>query len=215
MRVFRPVAAAFLAALALSSCSSDSKSDSADPSPTVAATPTTVTAAAGAPASDQELEALLVSTVPGGFVQQTDDVGDTGPSDLAKAVRDDPTEDGEQALRDEGFVRGYQRLWLGPADAEIIVFLYQFETPAGAQADFDRTKGFLSADSLPGATTFTVDGIPATQSAGIAASAPTAAAAVVQFHTGVYNVQIVGNGPVLPGLQARVSSIAKDQLARL
>ncbi len=212
MGMFRPIVAACVAAVVLSSCSS-SKSDptSADPAPT-----TDVAASSGVPASDRELEALLVTTVPGGFELQPDDVGDTGPSDLAKAIRDDPTDGGEQALRDEGFVRGYQRLWVGPADAEIIVFLYQFETPAGAQADFERSKAFLDDEEfLPEATPFTVDGIPAAESAAISASVPTAAVALVQFHTGVYNVQIVTNGPVIQGLQARVSSIAKDQLARL
>jgi hypothetical protein len=37
------------------------------------------------PRSFAELEALLVKTVPTGFIAQPDSVGDTGPSDLAKA----------------------------------------------------------------------------------------------------------------------------------
>ena len=68
--------------------------------------------AGSAPHSFAALEALVISSVPVGFVAQPDAVGDTGPSDLAKAARDDGQPDALQALRAEGFVRGYQRLWL-------------------------------------------------------------------------------------------------------
>jgi hypothetical protein len=204
--------AACLAALALSGCSSSKPEPVATGS---SPSTTTASSAAAVPNSDRELEALLVATVPGGFVLQPDDVGDTGPSDLAKAVRDDPAPETEQALQDEGFVRGYQRLWIGPADAEIIVFVYQFATPAGAEADFDRSKGVLTDGSLPGATSFAVDGIPAAQSAAAAGSEQDVSAAAVQFHTGVFNVQVVCNGILPQGLQPRASSIAKDQFTRL
>ena len=221
-------AAALTAALVLSSCSSTS--DGAASSTTT--TPDTLSSAApatgptgssttpppaskAAPTSDRELEALLVTAVPAGFVLQADDVGDTGPSDLAKAVRDDPSPGVEEALRKEGFVRGYQRLWVGPDDQEVIVFVYQFATVAGAQADFERAKPELTEQAPPGAAPFPVEGLPADRTAALAATSEDGAAAVVLFTSGVYNVQVVCNATSMTGLQERVSAIARDQHARL
>jgi len=157
----------------------------------------------------------MVTEVPAGFILQPDDVGDTGPSDLAKAVRDDPTPGAEEALRAEGFVRGYQQLWVGPRDTEIILFVYQFETETGAQADFQRAKANLAADGIPGAKPFTVSDLPAGRSNAVSGSSADFAAAIVQVTSGVYNVQVVSNGPSPAGLEARASSVAKDQLNRL
>ena len=215
-----PLTATLVAAIVLSACSSSSKDDAAAPvtsavsgQPSTTAAPTPSTAVG--PASDKELAALLVTEVPSGFALQLDSVGDTGPSDLAKAIRDDPTPGAARALRDEGFVRGYQRLWLGPNDAQIIVFLYQFGTEAGAVADYERSNALLP-DLMPtGATTFTVDGLPEGHSTGVVGSADGSSAALVQFTTGVYNVQVVSNAALVGGLQARVSDIAQDQFDRL
>lgn len=202
------IAAALLAAVALSACDSDKPDPTS--APTTAAAGATPSTAPGAPATDSELEALLVSTVPAGFVVQPDDVGDTGPSDLAKAMRDDGTA-GAEALRSEGFVRGYQRLWIGPGDAEIIVFVYQFENESGAAAENRRTTRELTGQE--DTTPFTVEGIPGATA--ITGSSADISAAIVAFPTGVYNVQIVCNGPALAGLQSRVSTIARDQFDRL
>jgi hypothetical protein len=198
------VASAALAAILLTSCSS-SKTKTTAP----------VRTTLPPPASIEELEARLVALVPGEFTLQPDDVGDTGPSDLAKAVRDYGSPGAEQALRSEGFVRGYQRLWIGPGDAEIIVFLYQFETPAGADAHFERARANLTAVAPPGATTFIVNGIPPSQSMTVAGSSTDLSAAIVLFASGVFNVQVVCNGPELTDLQARASAVAKDQYDRL
>jgi len=211
-----PFTVVVAASLVLGSCSS-SKDDNAAPGTTAAGAGSTTTAepAPVGPTSDRELEALLVTAVPARFALQPDDVGDTGPSDLAKAIRDDPTPGTEEALRSEGFVRGYQRYWAGPSDAELVVFVYQFETPAGATADFLRGKGVLSAGMPRGSTPFTVDGIPAGDSRGIIGSSPDMSVAIVQFTTGVFNVQVTCNGPAAAGLQERASTIAKDQYDRL
>ncbi len=200
----RQLAAGLLAAMVLTSCSWSKMK---------ALVPVTTTLAP--PASIEELEARLVASVPGEFILQPDDVGDTGPSDLAKAVRDDGSAGAEQALRSEGFVRGYQRLWIGPSDAEIIVFLYQFETPAGADAHFQRARAYLTAVTPPGATTFMVNGLPPTQSYAFAGSSTDLSAAIVLYGSGVFNVQVVCNGPESTDLEARASAIAKDQYDRL
>ena len=136
------------------------------------------------------LEARLITEVPDGFEQQADDVGDTGPSDLDKAVRDDGTPDARKELAAEGFVRGYQRLWLSPKEQQIIVFLYQFETPEGAAAAAKRSLGMFGG---PGeeTQTFTVDGIPGAE--GRAGSGPQAGGSVVLFTSASYLAQIVTN----------------------
>ena len=218
-------AAALIATLVPSSCSSTSDRTTASATTTSSsstkatdrARPSAVTPAGTkvGPSSDSELAALLVTTVPTGFTQQADDVGDTGPSDLAKAVRDDDTPGVADALRKEGFVRGYQRLWVGPNDAEIIMFVYQFGSATGAQADFDRNRPNVVRQAPPGSAPFPVDGLPAVGTAALAAMSEDGAAAVVLFTTGVYTVQVVCNAPSSAGLQERVSGIARDQYARL
>lgn len=212
MRPGRPVAA-LLVAIVVSSCSSSEPEATPSTVPLESTIPPAPTTVPGP--SMEELEARLVTVVPAGFEQQDDSVGDTGPSDLAKAVRDDDDPRAEQVLRSEGFVRGYQRLWIGPDDAEIIVFLYEFQTATGANADYERAKASLSDQTPPGATSFTVRGIPANKSTSVAAASDDGTAAVVLFTTGVFNVQVVCSGPRLTGLQARVSAIARDQYSRL
>jgi hypothetical protein len=167
------------------------------------------------PKSPDELATHLVSVAPAGFTLQPDDVGDTGPSDLAKAVRDDGSPGVEQTLRKEGFVRGYQRLWVGPGEAEIIVFVYQFETAAGAEANFQRAKPGLLTDAPPGAKPVDESGLPVGHTASIAGSTADLSAATVIFATGIFNVQIVTNGPVLADVQTRAAATAKDQFSRL
>jgi hypothetical protein len=167
------------------------------------------------PRSDQELEARLVTAVPDGFVVQPDTVGDTGPSDLAKATRDDGTTGAEQALQAEGFVRGYQRLWVGPDDAQVIVFLYQFANPGGATADFGRAKARLTDPPVAGAAPFTVAGLPPGQSSAAAGTSGDTSAAFILFTAGVFTGQVVCNGPALAGLQERATAVAKDQYGRL
>ena len=194
----------------LAACSSSSKN--AGSSPTTAASTTTVT---GAPTSSGDLERLLVSDVPAGFTLQADDVGDTGPSDLAKAIRDDDDPRTGKALRAERFVRGYQRLWIGPKDAQLVLFVYQFATPAGAKKEFERTKKALLAEAPPGAKEFSIPGIPSTSAVGIAGTSSDLSAAIVLFTTGPFTGQLVANGPALAGLQARATKVTQDQYQRL
>lgn len=218
--VVRPLTAAVMVAVVMSSCSTaeTTTTTAATTSRLDVSTTTTEPAPATAsptPASAQDLGARLVTAVPAGFVLQPDDVGDTGPSDLAKAVRDDEAPGTERALRTEGFLHGYQRLWVGPDDAELIVFVYQFGTAAGADADFERGQPALTDDVPPGTKPFSVDGLPARRSNAIAMASEDLSAAIVMFTTGPFNVQIIGNGPALAEVRARVSDIAKDQYARL
>ncbi|MGI9079520.1 MAG: hypothetical protein ACR2GF_01630 [Acidimicrobiales bacterium] len=198
----RLVTVTFLVAMVVTSCSS-AKTTSA----TLPTTPP--------PRSDQELAARLVTAVPDGFLVQPDNVGDTGPSDLAKAVRDDDTPGAEQALHADGFVRGYQRLWVGPGDAQVIVILYQFANPAGATAYFGRAKAQATDPPVAGAAPFTVTGLPPGQSSAAAGTSGDTSAAFIVFTAGVFTGQVVCNGPALAGLQARATAVAEDQYGRL
>ena len=68
-------AAVLIVTAALSACSSGSSKTSSKPS--------------GVPTSLAELAARYVTKVPAHFIAQPDPVGDTGPSNLAKAIKDD------------------------------------------------------------------------------------------------------------------------------
>jgi hypothetical protein len=167
------------------------------------------------PTSFKELEARIVTKVPTGFVAQSPDAYDTGPSNLAKAIRDDNAPDSGKILRSQRFVRGYQRIWIGPEHAQIIVFLYQFESNIGARQHFERYTRAFHSKPPPGSNKFAIPGVPADKAVGVAGADKDGAAAVVYFTKGVFSVEINCNGPTLPGLQARVTAIGKDQYNRL
>lgn len=161
------------------------------------------------PATDA-LEARLVSEVPEGYERQPDSVGDTGPSDLEKAIRDDTEPDARDVLTDARFVAGYQRLWAKGEDANIITFLYQFEGPAGAAAYMERTlSGITDADEK--ATPFEVPGVPGGR--GLRAADDEGAGAVIVFTRGPYLGQIVVAGP--DALTSVPADLARRQYDRL
>ncbi|HYH49294.1 MAG TPA: hypothetical protein VEG38_07075, partial [Acidimicrobiia bacterium] len=88
---------------------------------TTAAAPATTTSTAPALAANfDDLSRLLLTTVPAEYKIQPNDVGDTGPSDLEKAVRDDGGDDARAVLTRNGFVRGYQRYWSKSDDEEVV-----------------------------------------------------------------------------------------------
>ena len=159
------------------------------------------------------LERSLLTDVPPGFEQQPDDVGDTGPSDLAKAKRD-AGRFTAGLLDDGGFVAGYQRLWVkGDDDAEIVVYLYEFESPEAAAAYAVKFHLDLTAEVQDGGgTIFDVAGVPGAQGTGYD-DGEGFLAHHVDFTSGPYVVRVVTNGDgSSPEL---VSSLARQQLARL
>jgi len=171
--------------------------------------------ARAAPRTSAELEARIISKAPDGFVRQADAVGDTGPSDLAKAARDEGSANAAQLLRSEQFVRGYQRLWIGPGHEQLVVFVYQFGSPAGVRRFFTRQTKDVATKPLPGAHKFPVPFLPPTQAVGIAGADKDGAAAAVRLRSGVFVVQVITNGSTLSGLQARALAVAEDQYRRL
>jgi hypothetical protein len=103
------------------------------------------------------LEALLPAG-PVGFVQQADDVGDTGPSDFDKAVSDDGEDDAAESLTESGFLGGYQRYWVRDDEDDLVAFIYEFCDGAGAQRYLDRSLEI--DDDIEGVQPFTPAGVP-------------------------------------------------------
>ena len=154
------------------------------------------------------LEARLLAPVPAGYQRQADSVGDTGPSDLDKAVRDDSAPDARQVLTRDGFLGGYQRLWKkGPA--ELIDFVYRFATPAGA-ADYQQ-RSVADLRSSSGTSEFAVAGIPGAK--GLRHTGPEGTSVAVTFARGTYASQVVVNGA--DATPAFVTRLAQQQYAKL
>jgi hypothetical protein len=202
----RAIVAAIAVSLVLTACGG-SKDDKSEATTTTrrAKTTTTVNAAAA------KLEAKLIKTVPAGYKQEADDVGDTGPSDLDKAARDDGDPDARAVLTRFGFVAGYQRYWT-KGDDEIIDFLYEFSNATGTNEFLKReTEGLGEGDEETTVTEFTVTGIPGAK--GFMAHSAEGDAVVVVFARGTYAAQVVVNGT--DATQANAQSLAKQQYDNL
>ena len=208
----RWVALAAIATITLAACTGGGKAKSTAEGQVEA--PAATAPSAPVAKSFEDLAKALELAVPAGYVLQPDEVGDTGPSDLEKAVNDDGEEDAREVLTRTGFVRGYQRMWSRSEDDEIIAYLYQFKDHAGA---VDYTKR-LTADA--GAQTAGVSiglfDVPAIAGAvGVNGSDPNFATSSVTFLKGPYSVQIVVNGSSPSGLQALATALAEEQYSRL
>ena len=209
----RMAALAVLATLTLAACTGDGegKSTAEGQVDNRAASETRSTSAAK---SMDELAKKLNISVPDGYMLQPDAVGDTGPSDLEKAVRDDGEDDARDVLTRTRFVRGYQRQWSRSENDEIVSYVYQFADHAGAVEYTNR----LTADA--GAQTagvnvdkFSVDTISG--SVGVNGADRNFATSSVTFVKGPYSVQVVVNGSTPTGLESLVSALAEEQYSRL
>lgn len=212
----RPAVAATALALALTACgggngSTDGSADSTPTSrPTVPTTkPQSVPAAKNSPA------ALILCDVPSGFVLQSEARTDTGPVDFAKAVRDDVAANGEQALRNAGFVDGYQRTWtsVGGLDRNTVL-LYRFRSPAGAAGYADHWLSTLSAEG-GGVTPRVFEPPLIAGGIGVTADFAGATTAVVVVPRGTYAVQAVVEGASGTNPENAAAALAGAQLARL
>jgi hypothetical protein len=207
----RVAALAVLAALTLAGCTGGGKAKSTaegevdQPSTEVQTT---------AFKTMEELAKALEISVPDGYMLQPDEVGDTGPSDLEKAVRDDGEDDAREILTRTRFVRGYQRMWSRSDDDEIVAYVYQFADNAGAVEYTNRLTADAGAQT-PGVAIekFTVGSING--SIGVNGSDPNFATSTVTFVKGPYSVQMVVNGSSPTGLQSIVTALAEEQYSRL
>jgi hypothetical protein len=169
-----------------------------------------VTTGAGVDATAR-LATLLIADLPAGYIQQPDTVGDTGPSDLAKAARDDGKPDAASALTADGFLAGYQRLWAtSDRNQTIVVYLYDFRTSAGASAYEKRGITDDENDPESRAVPFPVSSIPG--ATGLA-SAQHPTVALVVFAKGSYVVQVVTSTPT--GSRGLAEQLAGRQYGRL
>jgi len=144
-----PIAGVVLA-IALTAGACANEADGPDGAPTTVEDTTSTTAEAACAPDDldpAELEALTVDDLPAGYERQPDDVGDTGPSDLAKAIRDDGHDDAEQVLTDLRFRRGYQWLWDDGAGSTLISFVYEFCDGDGAEGYVERGQALTEAEA--------------------------------------------------------------------
>jgi hypothetical protein len=182
---------------------------------TPAATTPTAVALAIENSGRPQLQTLILRAVPSGFIQQPDAVGDTGPSNLAKAARDDGTKGARSALLKAGFTHGYQRLWVerGAQDQNII-FVYAFRRPAGAVAYRDRTITLLPGHVQQPLVSFSVLGIPG--AVGYQGHSGQTTGAIVLFVKGNYLVQAVVNSPSgQPDQSGAAQALANAQYTRI
>jgi hypothetical protein len=162
----------------------------------------------------EDLAKALNITAPEGYLLQPDQVGDTGPSDIAKASRDDGGNDAQDFLTRTGFVRGYQRMWSRSADDDFIVYLYQFGDNAGALEYTNRLAAVATAPPA-GVTMERFDVAGINGAVGVNLSDPTFATSSVIFVKGPYSVQIELNSQKLTGLEPLATALAEEQYSRL
>jgi hypothetical protein len=149
---------------------------------------TTTTTIAG----DAALAGFLLKTVPSGYAKLPDRLSDSGPTNLAKAIRDEASQGGAAQLRQSGFVSGYQRVWaIGDGATQNVIFLYRFATPAGAAAyALNRAKELNAAPSNGPIVRFAP---PMPGSIGLHSESPTLSFSAVVFSKGLYSVQAVSS----------------------
>jgi hypothetical protein len=161
----------------------------------------------------------MLTTVPSGFMLQPNSVGDTGPSNLAKAAHDDGGAGARAALERAGFLRGFQRLWTNPDEtAQNFIILYQFKSKAGATLYARRTRALLPRGLKKGhrAIALAVTGIP--DAFGFVGPGPSGGnGAVVVFQHGVYLIDTAANTNAGSASDegAAVEALALAQYARL
>lgn len=194
----------FLLVALLAACSSKevASPESVAPSPTTAVEPL----------DPGGLEPLVLDEAPTGFALAGDDVGRTGPTDLAGAAADAGDPGAATALAEAGFVRGWQRLWVSEdGEDELFLLVYEFAGAEGAEAFFERTAGDPAEEGGEGV--FEVPGIPG--AVGVAGGGDGLSVTAVIASSGPYLVQVIGNGPVPGPTKGTVVALASAQVERL
>ena len=189
---------------------------SASTSSATSAVPTSRSTTSTTSGSADRLEALLITNLPAGYVRQDDGINDTGPSDLAKALADETSAEGENVLRASGFVHGYQRLWTTQTGNRIIVFLYQFATPQGAAAH--RDEGVHTAEKnlgATGATAFTIAAIPDAASYSFIDNGYAASQTAFTKDTYEVEIEVAVNAGTTLSTERLLQQLAVDQFNRL
>jgi hypothetical protein len=150
------------------------------------------------------LATLMLKDAPSGFALEAEATADTGPTDLEKAVQDDALSDereARRALKDAGFLRGYQRQWsTANGVGQNFDYVYQFATPEGAASYLEHWR----SAAIAGATR--ADPVPFTPvlpgAIGLKGNDRRGSSGVVLFSKGPYAVQAVVTGG--PGINQSV-----------
>jgi hypothetical protein len=120
-----------------------------------------------------------------------------------------------RALKADGFIRGYERLWLNARTDLIDVLLYQFATDSGARIHATRASS-AAKNKQPGATAFDVPGVPG--ATGLVAINNAGTVAVVITHVGRLFVAVSCGGKDRSRAQAAAEQavhFAQQQYVRL
>lgn len=226
MHSTRPIAVLAAALALLAGCSTSTSSTDKTSGTTSVTTSAAVPASTTLPADTTEnppvtetsqsraLAAKLIAAVPG-YVVQPNSLGDTGPSDLDKAVRDDGRPNAREELTSDHFVVGYQRLFTPPDKGRfVILFLYQFADPAGASKYLQSTAKAALAP-LDGATVtpFAVPGIAG--ATGVQGKSGGTTFHDVEFVKGNYLVMVETNDEHGDAAKPSAVDLAAQQYARL
>jgi hypothetical protein len=143
------------------------------------------------------LGALILATVPSGYNRQNDDIAQTGPTNLAQAADVDQSPSARRALLVTGFVTGYQRQWTSPDGFTVDqVFLYEFQSPKGAQGYAQHWRDTLVSTNQVGTVlnSFTPAFVPG--AFGLKEGDKIGSTAVVMYAKGSYAVEATVNGGV-------------------
>jgi hypothetical protein len=191
------------------------ESAAAPPAPAPASAPATTRAvrASGATGAVEDPLVHLLLAVPTGYTQQPDSASRSGPSDLAKAVSDDGTAGVGAILTRDGFVHGFQRVWLRDDQVQVAVMIYQFRDGGGADAYARDLVGRARSISGFNVTDFPVPGIA--PAVGLTSAATGDVTAIIVFHKGPYLVRLTVNSINDSGLAATAQQLAHAQYARL
>jgi hypothetical protein len=202
--------AALLLVVSLTGCTR-----SVDGAPTAGAAVDTVD-------SPEELEALVVPSVPSGLPRLADDhldppAGAKRLEDIA-GYSDDPDRERE-VLEDYGYRYGWERFWGEGSGPVTGVFVDQFESRAGAGAyaedlarnDAERYRGVLGENSpdLPGGCRMLT---VADTEPDVGLSGP---AAFVWCGHGVFSVSVTSVSESVDAAEEEVRAVLADQLAQL
>ena len=175
---------------------------------------TVVSSSTAIPGGDPALESLILTTVPSGLQRQPDNVADSGPVDLAKAIQDEVASDAAETLRTAGFLSGYQRTW---ADAtqleENVVFLYRFASATGAARYASHRLSEFATSST--GTSFTPFLVFLPSAGGLQVEGPTSSVAVVVFSKGVYSVEAVSTSGTHSDQSPIAAALAVAQYRRI
>jgi len=215
----RALAALAVLLVALAACGGENGGNgggSSAPATTTTVRPAAPTTKAPTePAAANGPAAYILRTVPSGFVLQPEARTDTGPTDFDKAVRDDVSANGETALRNAGFVDGYQRTWtsVGGLDRNTVL-LYRFRTPQGAAGYVDHWLATLTAAGT-GVNPRVFEPPLVSDGVGVAVNSAGATTAVVVVARGNYAVQVVAEGASGTNQENAAAALAGAQLSRL